>query len=169
MRKEKKQTYMGLALRIVLPLLLVMACILLPPTMAKYISSATGTTPALDIARFDVEIGTMETANLSMDHSVGQTSASCTFTVSCDSEVSVYYDVIITLPEHNVYGLIMQVGAVSVGSEAGKTEYVLEAIDLVPYGDTAPRTYTLIFDSTDISDNVTLTGIQISVRARQAD
>ena len=168
MRTERRKGRLSLALRIILPLLIAVCCVAVPPTVAKYISSANGSATA-DIAKFDVQVSSGSSASLVIDAASSTPTASYAFTVTNNSDVTVMYDVIVTLPaDHTVQTVTVGLGSVTQTIQEGVTEYVFEDVATLAYGG-ASKTDTLIFTSTSKTTAVNVSNIKVTVVAEQVD
>lgn len=134
---------------------------------ARFVSEAGGNTQ-VSVASFDVTATEASSPTLSIDLSGSETTAEYQFNVTNHGDVSIIYDVTVILPEHTADGLIISIGTQSQTVSSGVTDYTFENVGTLSYG-SETQICSVIFDATNLSENVTLNGISLSVTATQID
>lgn len=144
-------------------------------TLAKMVSTASGSGSA-QVAAFIVEAEEGTPSELLIDCNTYKTTASYAFAVTNTkdgktAEVSVKYDLIVTLPEALPAGVTMTVnGKAASVSEDGIT-YTLKDAGTFQVGIEATYNYTLTFtaDTNLVEEDYRFEKIQVSVHAEQVD
>ena len=148
-------------------LLLLIACAVTTFVSSRYAGTANGSSQ-VTIACFDVTASESSSPALSVDLNNADTMAEYTFAVTSKSDVSVSYNVTVTLPAHTVSGLVLRINDQSKSVESGETTYTFENVGTLLYGEQT-QNCTLVFDASSVTDDVSLDGISVTVTATQVD
>lgn len=133
-------------------------------TVGRYLSFGT-LRGEMGIAQFDVDVTSASSVNISI---LGKGTQSYQFTVTSRSEVAVTYSVKLTLPSHTASGLRITIGSTTKTLQSGVTEYLFENVGIIAAGG-GTKTETITFDSTNVTKDINLSGIQLTVIVDQKD
>lgn len=172
---KQKQTKTGRMTAVCILLITAIVTLTVGITLAKMRSTASGS-DSIQVAAFIVEANEGTPSELLIDCNTYKTTASYTFAVTNTkdgkpAEVSVKYDLIVTLPEALPAGVTMTInGKAASVSEDGIT-YTLKDAGTFQVGIEATYNYTLTFtaDTNLVEEDYMFEKIQVSVHAEQVD
>lgn len=173
--KKRQRIGIGRLSVICICILAVAATISTGVTLSKMVSTATGSASA-QVAAFIVEAEEGMPSDLTIDCAEADKTASYTFAVTNTkdgktAEVSVKYDLIVTLPDALPESLTMTVdGKEGTASEDGLV-YTFADIETLPAGQAATQNCTLLFmaDTNLVEKDFRVDGIKIDIHTEQVD
>lgn len=174
-KSEYKRKIPNRMLGLCIPLILITTIFSVGVTLSKMTSTADGNTNT-QVAAYIIEAKGDTQSSLKIDCYEGNKTASYSFLVTNTkdgkiSEVSVKYDIIITLPQIMPQGVTMHLnGRTASVSEDGKI-YTFENVGILEAGKKKNDSYTLTFtaDSNLVEGDFQLKGIKIDVHTEQID
>ena len=134
---------------------------------ARFVSVVESTSNT-SIATFDITTASVSPTELSVDLQSANQKATFSFDIIGNSDVTFSYSVKVVLPSHSVSGLVIRIGDQSQAVTPGVLEYMFSNVNEIPYGNNTD-TCTLIFDATNVTEDVVMNGITVVISAEQVD
>ncbi len=166
LNKEKKRRYFPTTTLLVY--LLIAVTLTTGVSFSRYTSTASGSANAR-VAKFEISTHAADGQRISLADGPDTASGSYVFTVSSASEVSVTYDVLVTLPSALPAGVTMTLDdKTATVSDDGLTYTFPGAGSFAP-NPTGANTHTLTMTASDFSSATGLVGITVKIVASQMD
>ena len=144
-------------------------------TLSKMVSTAAGSSSA-QVAAFIVEANGSKQELLTVDCNSNTANAAYSLSVTNEkngkvSEVSIKYNIIVTLPEALPNGVTVKVGDKAGTLSADKKTYTFADVGTFPAGIKATHNCTLLFeaDTNLVEDEYLIENIQVSIHTEQVD
>lgn len=172
---KRKQITAGCMIAFCILLITAVATFTVGITLAKMVSTAGGSGSA-QAAAFIVEAGVGTPSNLKIDCAETYKTATYAFAVTNTkdgktAEVSVKYDLIVTLPEALPAGVTMRVNGNAASASEEGTTYTLKDAGTFEAGQAATHNCTLLFtaDTDLVEEDFKIAGIKVDIHAEQVD
>ena len=164
-RDQKREVRRNISVLIVLILLFL--CGTTTFFSARYAGTAGGISQTT-IARFDVSSQSTANTSLVLEMGEGDQEAVFSFDIVGNSDVSFTYSITVTLPQHDVEDLVIRIGDQALTVSPDKTEYLFKNVGTVSYGEQTEGC-DIVFDASNVTQDISLTGITVSILAEQVD
>lgn len=173
--KKRKPICKGRFFILCICLIAVVVALTAGPTLAKMVSTAGGSGSA-QVAAFIVEAEGSKEELLTVDCNSNTANAAYSLSVTNEkngkvSEVSIKYNVIVTLPEALPNGVTVKLGDKVATVSADKKTYTFKDVGTLPAGIKATHNCTLLFtaDTKLVEEEYLIEKIKVSVHTEQMD
>lgn len=172
---KRKHITSGRMIAVSICLITAIATLMVGITLAKMVSTASGSDSA-QVAAFIVEAGEGTPSNLKIDCNEENKTATYAFAVTNTkdgktAEVSVKYDLIVTLPEALPAGVTMTVNGNAASASADNKTFTFTNAGTFPAGvsETDQCTLTFTADTNLVEEDFQIAGIKVDIHAEQVD
>ena len=172
---KQKQTKTGRMTAVCILLITAIVTLTVGITLAKMISTAGGS-DSIQVAAFIVEAEEGTPSDLKIDCAATDKTASYAFAITNTkdgktAEVSVKYDLIVTLPEALPAGVTMTVNGNAASASADNKSFTFTNAGTLPAGKAVTHNCTLLFtaDTNLVEEDFRIAGIKVDIHAEQVD